>query len=121
VQMQLYEHPLNDEREARGELPVNSFWLSGCGTRQLYTGEVPWVDDRLRRPALAEDWHAWLAAWQALDAGPLREAATSGQPVTLTLCGERSAVEFSTQPRSLWRRLQGTLRGTPALPLLLGL
>lgn len=29
MQMLLYIHPLNDEREARGELPVNSVWLWG--------------------------------------------------------------------------------------------
>ena len=34
VQMRLYTHPLNAEREAQGALPVNSLWLSGCGARQ---------------------------------------------------------------------------------------
>jgi len=27
LQMQLHDHPLNQAREARGELPVNSLWL----------------------------------------------------------------------------------------------
>lgn len=31
IQMLLYPHPLNEEREARGELPVNSVWLWGGG------------------------------------------------------------------------------------------
>ena len=34
MQMLLYPHPINDAREARGELPINSFWLSGCGVAQ---------------------------------------------------------------------------------------
>lgn len=34
VQMLLHVHPLNDEREARGELPVNSVWLWGEGAQQ---------------------------------------------------------------------------------------
>src|SRR5256885_497584 len=34
AQMLLYRHPVNEEREAHRELPVNSFWLSGCGVRQ---------------------------------------------------------------------------------------
>jgi hypothetical protein len=32
VQMLLHAHPLNDAREARGRLPVNSVWLWGGGT-----------------------------------------------------------------------------------------
>lgn len=33
VQMLLHEHPLNLQREARGELAINSLWLWGGGTR----------------------------------------------------------------------------------------
>ncbi len=34
VQMLLFSHPVNEAREARGELPINSVWLwgSGCDT-----------------------------------------------------------------------------------------
>lgn len=32
IQMLLFEHPVNQAREARGELAVNSIWLSGTGT-----------------------------------------------------------------------------------------
>ena len=66
VQMLLYTHPLNDQREARGQLPVNSFWLSGCGVHQPAQGVLPTVDDRLRTAALGEDWAAWAKAWQAI-------------------------------------------------------
>lgn len=31
IQMLLYTHPVNDAREARGEVPVNSVWLWGKG------------------------------------------------------------------------------------------
>ncbi len=31
AQMLLHEHPVNEAREARGELPVNSIWLWGAG------------------------------------------------------------------------------------------
>lgn len=31
IQMLLFAQPLNEAREARGELPVNSLWLWGCG------------------------------------------------------------------------------------------
>jgi len=35
VQMLLHEHPVNQAREARGELPVNSIWLWGEGTTHV--------------------------------------------------------------------------------------
>jgi len=118
VQMRLHEHPMNAEREARGLLPVNSFWLSGCGPRQ--GGVMPpdlVVDERLRRPALAEDWAAWAAAWQALDAGPL--AALRADPAAeLTLCGERAAVHWRIGRPSAWQRLFGGRRAASALPRL---
>lgn len=31
VQMVLHEHPINEEREMRGALPINSLWFSGGG------------------------------------------------------------------------------------------
>jgi len=31
IQMLLHEHPINDAREARGELPINSVWFWGGG------------------------------------------------------------------------------------------
>lgn len=109
VQMRLHTHPLNAEREAKGQLPVNSLWLSGCGPRQV-AHEVPGlgVDDRLRRPALAEDWGAWIQAWQALDAGPV--SALRDQAATLTLCGEQSAATWTLQPRNAWQRLTARWR-----------
>lgn len=98
VQMLLYTHPVNEARLARGALPVNSFWLSGCGIGQhAQAARPPTVDDRLRAPALAGDWAAWADAWQALDAGPLRELlalARRGEPVRLTLAGLRHAAQW---------------------------
>jgi hypothetical protein len=104
VQMVLYTHPLNAQREAQGLLPINSFWLSGCGVAQVVTGSEPTSDARLRAPALADDWAAWVKAWDTLDAGPLAELlrrAERGEAVRLTLCGERSAASFEPLPRSL--------------------
>lgn len=115
VQMLLYTHPLNEAREARGEPPLNSVWLSGCGRHQPPRRDADvTVDDRLRAPALAGDWPTWCAAWQSLDAGPLaalRSAAERGEPVALTLCGERSAAGFATRttPAPLWQRVRTRL------------
>ena len=121
LQMLLYTHPLTDAREARGLLPVNSFWLSGCGRHQPANGAAPTVDTRLRGPLLGEDWAAWAEAWQALDAGPLADALTAakrGEAVQLTLCGERSAQTFTTAPRSAWQRLRQTWQTTDAAQIL---
>lgn len=116
VQMLLYTHPLNQQREEAGALPLNSFWLSGCGVLQpVRVLEPPVVDDRLRSAALNEDWAAWREAWIALDASWSQPAL---RPQTLVLCGERSAVQYDTRPRSLWQRLQGTLRSAAAPALL---
>lgn len=120
VQMLLYHAPVNDEREARGQLSVNSFWLHGCGAMQPVAATVDalQIDDRLRGPALAEDWAAWADAWRALDAGPIAAllARTEGgdAPVALTLCGERLAQRFEPGATpSLWSRLTRGLRAPP--------
>lgn len=107
VQMLLHQNPVNSAREARGALPVNSFWLSGCGRAQPATAEVT-VDDRLRAPLLAEDWAGWADAWRALDAEvlkPLVSRVAQGEPASITLCGERGWQRYDAVPRSLWRRL----------------
>lgn len=110
VQMLLHTHPLNEERAARGLLAVNSFWLSGCGLAQAATLPPPRVDERLRRPALGDDWAAWCQAWETLDAGPLGELlalAQTGAPVALTLCGECAWARWEPKPRSLQQRWRG--------------
>lgn len=114
VQMLLYSHPLNDAREARGELPVNSFWLSGCGHAQPAAPAADLsVDDRLREPLLAADWAGWADAWRALDSGPLvalLAAAQRGDEAALTLCGERRAQRHAAARRSVWQRVAGHWR-----------
>ena len=118
AQMLLYTHAVNDAREARGLRSVNALWLSGCGALQSASqppGLV--VDAWLRAGALAEDWAAWREAWQALDAGPvadLHAAARRGEAVSLTLCGERSALHCAPAPRGRWQRWFGPRRADAA-------
>lgn len=107
VQMQLHEHPVNEAREARGLPPVNSVWPSGSGRHQAAAAQTGLhIDDRLRAPALSEDWAAWRTAWQALDAGPIAQLLAAGPDARLTLCGERSAVELSAATPGLWQRVR---------------
>lgn len=108
VQLLLYPHAINERREQHGALTLNSFWLSGCGRHQPAESVDLQLDDTLRAPLLAQDWVGWADAWRALDAGPLATLlgrVQSGDAVSLTLCGERSAQRFETAPRSLWQRL----------------
>ena len=109
VQMLLYTHPLNDQRQARGLLPVNSFWLSGCGVLQAEAVSGMQLDERLRAPALADDWAAWCKACETLDAGPLAallSAERAGRAVELTLCGEKSSATWVRSERGWLERLR---------------
>ena len=124
AQMLLHAHPVNAAREAHGLLPVNSFWLSGCGAAQPVTGTPPTVDERLRLPALREDWAAWTRAWQTLDEGPLAELlarAQRGEAVTLTLAGERSAVTLANAEGGWLQRWRRWLASPDPRQLLLDL
>jgi hypothetical protein len=119
AQMLLHTHPINAAREARGELPVNSFWLSGTGRTPLPAADAaePLLDERLRGPWLAGDWAAWAEAWQALDAqrlSDLQARDARGETLSLTLCGERRAQRFDSVPHSAWQRwTQGWRRASP--------
>jgi hypothetical protein len=111
VQMLLYTHPINEAREAAGLPTVNSFWLHGCG--RLPDGPSaasPLIDERLREPAITEDWAAWCEAWQELDAGPISALLNAGDAARLTLCGERRARHWAPASQGLWQRLAGAWR-----------
>jgi hypothetical protein len=113
--MLLHEHPLNQAREARGELPVNSVWISGIG-RASGTPPAVQIDERLGAPLIDGDLAAWAEAFAALDAGPIKallDAARRGEAVSLTLAGERFARRFEPQARSLAQRLRAWLQGRP--------
>lgn len=106
TQMLLYGHAFNERREHLGLPVVNSFWLSGCGVARAASGAAPEVDDRLRAPALAEDWAGWCDAWRALDAGPLARLLDEPAGTQLTLAGERKAVTCTCAAVPWWRRWQ---------------
>jgi hypothetical protein len=85
VQMLLHTHPLNAAREATG---------GGAGVAVR-------IDDRLARPALANDEAGWRAAWAALDA----ELAAAPTFDRLTLCGERGSITLVPRRPTWWQRL----------------
>ena len=105
MQMLLYTHPVNEAREQRGLLPVNSFWVDGAGALPVgWTAPSPasglaevHLDERLRGPTMQGDATAWGRAWQQLDdeaLPPFLQALEAGRAVYLTLAGERSAAAF---------------------------
>ena len=121
MQMLLYTHPINDQRVRDGLLPVNSFWVSGSGALPASHAPAPppglQIAHGLREPALLEDWPAWAAAWQQLDArecGQLLGALDQGQAVKLTLCGDRSARTWSGRQSGLWPRFRSVFSRKPA-------
>jgi hypothetical protein len=128
MQMLLYTLPLNDARQARGLLPVNSFWVSGTGALPPGAGALSQdvqVATALHDAAVAADGQAWAAAWQQLDA---RECAAlladldRGRAVRLTLCGEAGARTWSsTAAPGGWRRLANLFAAPTAASLLEGL
>ena len=67
----------------------------------------------LRDAAVRADWSAWTQSWQALDAGAVSQALQrlrQGEPVTLSLCGERGAQRYEARPIGLMRHLSQALR-----------
>ena len=122
MQMLLYTHPLNDAREARGALPVNAIWLSGSGAlARTVQDQLPVMADLIRHPehptviptlrdaALTDNWPAWAAAWQAIDAAhgqALLAAHGRGEPLQLTLCGERHNQTWLSQPQPLMQKIK---------------
>lgn len=119
VQMLMYQHPLNEERTAHGQLTVNSFWLSGTGPLPE-ASPLSWPDSirvltDLRAPLLASNLADWIATWQRLDVDvfqPACAALDAGRRVHLTLCGERHAATLAPAPApSLGQRLLKKLLG----------
>lgn len=124
MQMLLYTHPVNDARSARRAPVVNSFWLSGTGRLPTNPGPISApmvVADALRQPALTENWAAWVQAWQQLDAShgaALLASLKRGEPVQLTLCGERHAQTFTPQAQTLMTRVKQIFGPKPISHLL---
>ena len=121
MQMLLYTHPVNDAREVLALSPVNSFWLSGTGAlpasyQPTAESARPVVIGSLKPLALAENWPAWAQAWQEIDAThlpALLAQASRGEPVQLTLCGERSSQTWITQPQPVWQKLKRLFGARP--------
>ena len=79
------------------------------------------VIDALKEAALNEDWTAWAGAWQTLDATAMADllaAQTGGEPLQLTLCGERHAQTWVAQPLGLMQKIKAKFASQPLSSLL---
>ena len=112
MQMLLYNHPVNDARDARKQYTVNAFWMHGAGTLPV-TGPVSappsvTVSTVLRSAALHGQAQAWQQAWQQLDATAvadlLQHVKTTGQG-TLSLCSEHTAHTYMAGPAAWHQRI----------------
>ena len=100
MQMLLYTHPLTEEREARGLLPVNSFWVTGAGVldRTFVPDPTVLVEAQLQDSSCAR----LLALLQA------------GGAAQLTLCGPKAAQSFGPAPAGVLPGLKRVLGLQPA-------
>lgn len=106
IQMAWHEHPANQARAERGQLPINSLWLyGGAAAWDAAPGEPAQVHEDLVAPARAGDWPAWLDALAGLDARVLRPLADAGRPPVLILTGADRLVRLTLPASRLLRRL----------------
>lgn len=111
MQMLLYTHAINDARESRRQLPVNSFWLHAGGARSapaLFAepAEDIVVFDDLATPASTEA--DWSRAWQAIDAR-LAEL-DAGEVSCIVLGGQTQAKCYTRGSTRLWSQWMQALR-----------
>ena len=123
MQMLLYTHPINDERAAKGQPLVNSFWLSGSGALKHSAIGNPQVKTatKLMQAAFTNDWAAYAQAWTQLDTTDIAQLVTqqkSGQTVRLSLCGESNAMTFESARQGFLTRIRNTLSSQRAVDML---
>ena len=111
MQMLLYTHPVNDERAAKGQRTVNSFWVSGSGTLTETAIANPHVSTTrcLAPAAFANDWAAYTAAWAPLDATNITQLLAqqkSGNTVRISLCGESNSVTFESVKQGIFSKIK---------------
>jgi hypothetical protein len=119
VQMALHEHPVNEARESRGQLPVNSLWFWGPGTHQAPEGkpfDLVLADDALAR--------GLAASTGASAAGLPADAASWLDRLQLPVSGRVLIVLESLRPLSAyadapaWLQEAGRLESAWFAPLL---
>lgn len=111
VQMQLYNHPVNNSREARRQAGINSIWLDGVGA--LPAGFAPAdiaIIPELQQAAERGDIQGWRNAWLQIERERVPQWQASldaGEALELHLCGLQQSAVFTPAVPSLgagWMR-----------------
>ena len=117
MQMLLYTHTVNDARNRARVAVINSIWLHGTGELTAIKSKVSTnmtMPRSLADAALKEDWPAWVKVWEQLDAtvcADLLKHVQAGEPVVLTLCGERSALRYELRQKTVVERIKSSFKG----------
>jgi hypothetical protein len=104
MQMLLYNHPVNDAREATGILSLNAVWLSGCGVLPSPAPVKPnhIVFEQHITPLLQGNYVEYMQFIVQII------SRYDTIPVTLlTLCGEQGWVSLEHKPRGKLARMLG--------------
>lgn len=99
-QMLLYQHPVNEAREAARRWPVNALWITGAGAldHALTPNPHVLVEPRLAQLPPEAGTAERDAAWLDVAKGTLtrlRAVLDAGGNARLTLCGPRRAIGFT--------------------------
>ena len=100
IEMILFSHPINQQREARGELPVNSVWLWG-------EGQLPEKRDHSGNVYTGNFYTLTAAEHYGLAARPVADFSLDGRPTLLV--DDRLAVAAATGDAELRAQVVGEL------------
>ncbi len=107
IQMVWHDHPVNQARQAAGQLPINSIWLwGGASPNELPKAAEARATQRIHdlvAPANTGDWQEWRNALQKLDRDRL--ASLPQRPTRVVLTGATSHSTFEVGGRSMLQRL----------------
>ncbi|MBK1727747.1 hypothetical protein CKO13_12175, partial [Halorhodospira neutriphila] len=117
LEMALYDHPINRDRQERGALPVNALWPWGAGTCPPAPGAFPWE-------RVYSDEPAWcgLAALAGASHGELVGAMPAVEPQGRTLLSVSWAeTALATADGTAWLDAVAAVERTLAAPALAAL
>jgi hypothetical protein len=103
AQMLLYQHPVNEAREAQRLPTINALWFSGAGHLSATGMEALnqlRLDTRLCDAAQSDSPTQWQNAWRSLDADLLawaRQSDAPHRPRSLSLCGAQGFLQWRVQ------------------------
>jgi hypothetical protein len=98
IQMLWFDHPVNQQRYERHQVPLNSLWLFGGAhpgqiSRPAALEDTRVIDD-LQDAAMRQDWGVWLQHLQGLEQSTFKPLAGQATP-TLILTSDEQVVTLT--------------------------